>query len=65
LFLTFPFVPVVTHAALDIFELGQDVEGEAIRLASGSIAAVHEVPESQNQAENPLHRGTVLQRLRR
>lgn len=37
-----------THAALDIFEFGQDVEGEAISLASGSISAIHEVTKGQN-----------------
>lgn len=38
-----------THAALNVFELGQDVKAEAISLASGSIATIHEVTKGQNQ----------------
>lgn len=60
---SFKSARLLTHTALHIFKLGQDIEGEAIRLASRPISAIHEVPKGQNETQNPLHCLTVLQRL--
>lgn len=48
-FISESLLSLFTHAALDIFEFGQDVEGKAISLASGPIATIHEVTKSQDQ----------------
>lgn len=52
-----------THAALDVLQFGQDLQGEAVGLPPRAVSAVHEVAESQDQAEHLQHGLAGLQSL--
>lgn len=52
-----------THAALDVLQFGQDVQGEAVGLPPRAVTAVHEVAESQDQPEHLQHGLAGLQSL--
>lgn len=41
-----------THTALNVLQLWQDVQGEAVGLPSRPVTSVHEVAKSQNQAKH-------------
>ena len=45
----------VTHSALDVFDLGQDVQVESVRLSSAAVPSVHEVTEGEDQAQHLHH----------
>lgn len=56
-------VAIATYGALDIFDLGEDVEVEAVCLASGAVSSVHEITEGQNEAQHMHDSLFTLQRL--
>lgn len=49
-----------THTTLHILQFGQDVQREAVSLASGPVPSVHEVSKSQDQTQDLLHCLSVL-----
>ena len=53
----------MTHSALDVLDLGQDVQVEAVRLPSAAVPPVHEVTEGQDQAQHLHHALPVPQSL--
>lgn len=52
-----------THTAFNIFQLWQNVQGEAVCLPPRPITTVHEVPESQHQTKHLQHTLTALEGL--
>lgn len=57
-------LPVMqTHAALDVLQFWQNVQGETVGLPSRAVTSVHEVAKSQHQAEHLQYRLAALQGL--
>lgn len=60
----FAFTPATqTHTALNVLQLWQNVQGEAVGLPSRPITSVHEVAKSQHQAKHLQYTLTILQSL--